>query len=147
MADSFTSFKRKARSKFEQRIGKQLLKAGIPIDYENVKIKYTQPAKGRTYTPDFILPNGIIIEAKGRLTINMRKKHKWIHEQYPELDIRFVFMKASNSIYKGSKTSYSDWAERLEIPWAEQKIPEEWLKEPAREITYDDEHLIRRGEA
>jgi hypothetical protein len=74
----------------------------------------------------------------------MRQKHRWLAEQYPELDIRFVFMRASNPIYKGSKTTYADWAERYEIPWADGRIPEEWLKEPPRTITYDNKHIIRR---
>lgn len=142
---SLSDFKRRCRSKFEARIGKQLINAGVPLDYENVKIKYTQPAKKRTYTPDFILPNGIIVEAKGRLTRQMRQKHEWINKQYPELDIRFVFQRASNKIYKGSKTSYADWADRLGIPWAEGRIPEEWFKEPKKEINYDDKQIIRRA--
>ena len=143
----FETLKRKTRSKFEARVGKDLLDKGIPIDYENVKIKYEQPAKQRTYTPDFILPNGIIVEAKGRLTVETRKKHKWLAAQYPELDIRLLFQRASNKIYKGSKTSYGEWCDRYDIPWAEGRVPQEWLDEDTRDIPYDDTTVIRREDA
>ena len=51
-----------------------------------------------------------------------------IKKQYPELDIRFVFMNANNKIYKGSKTTYAMWANKHGFEWAEKNIPEEWLK-------------------
>ena len=51
-----------------------------------------------------------------------------VKEQNPELDIRFVFMNARNKIYKGSKTTYADWANRYNFEWAERTIPEEWLR-------------------
>ena len=45
----------------------------------------------RLYKPDFVLNNGIIIEAKGWFKARDRVKHLLIQEQYPELDIRFCF--------------------------------------------------------
>ena len=115
------------RSKFESNIWSGVEKSGTT--YESVKIKYTVPATTHTYTPDFILPNGIIVEAKGRLTLADRKKMVLVKTNNPELDIRFVFQRASNYICKGSSTTYSQWAEKNGFPWAEKQIPIEWIQE------------------
>ena len=63
------------RSGLEDKIAQQLKKANISVEYETLSIKYTVPAVLRTYTPDFFLPNGIVIESKGRFTAEDRKKH------------------------------------------------------------------------
>lgn len=126
----------KFRSKFEKRMAENLRDLNIPIDYENVRVSFVEPSKERTYTPDFILPNGIIIEAKGRLTIKARQKHEWIRESHPDLDIRFVFQNANNKIYKGSKTSYGEWADQKGFKWSQKKIPLEWIKEAPKAIKY-----------
>jgi len=97
-----------------------------------MKIKYIRPAQNATYTPDFILPNGIIIEAKGRFVTKDRQKHLLIQDQYPDLDIRFVFSNPKNKIGKGSKTSYADWCEKKGFLYAEESIPVEWIQETAR---------------
>ncbi len=117
------------RSGLEDVIAKQLKEAGVAFKYEKLKIKYEQPSSNRTYTPDFELPNGIIIETKGRLVLADRKKHIWIKEQHPHLDIRFVFQNAKNKISAGSPTTYADWAEKNGFKWCNGKIHDEWLKE------------------
>lgn len=117
------------RSGLEDKISQQLQEAGIEFKYEKLKIKYEQPSVKRTYTPDFELPNGIIIETKGRLVLADRKKHIWIKEQHPHLDIRFLFQNAKNKISAGSPTTYADWAEKNGFKWCNGKIPDEWLKE------------------
>lgn len=111
------------RSGFEHMIATLLDQAGVEYEYESVKIKYeTKPS---VYTPDFILPNGVIIEAKGRFTASDRTKHELIKAQHPELDIRFVFQ-YNNPIRKGSKTRYSDWCDKRGFLYAFNEIPEEW---------------------
>lgn len=122
------------RSGLEVTVAQQLEEAGIESDYESVKIKYMQPSKIRTYTPDFPLPNGIIIETKGRFTTADRQKHLLIQEQYPELDIRFVFSNPNNKINKNSKTTYAMWCEKNGFMYAKKTIPEEWLKEPPKPV-------------
>jgi hypothetical protein len=95
-----------------------------------------QPEKLRKYTPDFVLPNGIILEVKGLLDLGDRQKHEWIREQFPDLDIRFVFQYPYNKITKKSKTTYAKWADKLGIPWCRgPHIPNEWTKEPPVQIS------------
>ena len=77
---------------------------------------------------DFILPNGIIIESKGRFVPDDRKKHLKVREQNPKLDIRFVFSNSRNKIRKGSKTTYAMWCEKNNFLYADKRIPDEWIK-------------------
>ncbi len=116
------------RSGLERRIAKDLHDKGIAFEYEEQKIKYLL-SETRSYLPDFILPNGIIIEAKGRFKPEDRKKHLLIKEQHPELDIRFVFSNPNDKIRKGSKTSYSDWCDKNGFRYAKGSIPKEWINE------------------
>ncbi len=74
------------------------------------------------------MPNGIIVEAKGRLTVFDRAKHLAIKAQHPEKDIRFIFQ-FDNKLFKGSKTRYSDWCEKKGFKFAFLKIPKSWAKE------------------
>ena len=78
---------------------------------------------------DFTLPNGILVETKGRWVAEDRKKHLLIKKQHPELDIRIVFMSGKTKIRKGSKTTYGDWCDKHGIPWAEKIIPTSWFSE------------------
>jgi len=116
------------RSGLEDRISEQLNGLGVPFKYEEFKIKY-EVNEIRTYTPDFELPNGIIIESKGRFVAADRKKHLLVKEQFPRLDIRFVFSNSKGKISKGSKTSYADWCDKHGYSYADKLIPEEWIKE------------------
>ena len=82
------------RSKFEEEIAKKL--KGTRARNEKLVIPFY---KIHTYKPDWVLPNGIIIEGKGRFTSYDRAKHLLIKEQQPNLDIRFVF-KYDNKLHK-----------------------------------------------
>lgn len=114
------------RSGFESKLANQLKRSGVDFEYETLKIEYR---KVSTYTPDFILPNGIIIEAKGVWTVEDRKKHLLVREQHPHLDIRLVFMNAANKIRKGSDTTYACWCEKKGITYANKIIPKTWLSQ------------------
>lgn len=132
------------RSGLENQVAEQLQQQGVPVDYESIKIKFVQPSKVRTYTPDFVLPNGIIIETKGRFITADRQKHLLIKDQYPDLDIRFVFNNPNTKINKNSKTTYARWCEKNGFRYAKQFIPGAWLKEPSKPIPYLDDDVISR---
>jgi len=120
------------KSGLEQTVADQIKKHGLRVKYEDPasRIKFTQPAIDRTYTPDFVLPNGIVVETKGRFTLEDRKKHLWIKEQCgDQYDIRFVFSNSRAKIRKGSKTSYADWCDKNGFLYADKLIPEKWFKE------------------
>lgn len=120
------------RSGLEERVSEQLAFLNILDCYEIKKIPFVQPAKNRNYTPDFWLPNGIIVETKGVFTVQDRQKHLLIKDQYPDLDLRFVFSNSKNKLRKGSKTTYADWCNKYGFIFADQLIPEEWVNEKKR---------------
>ena len=117
------------RSPFEAQLATCLEQEGCPYEYESMKIEYVIPASRHTYTPDFVLPNGIMIEAKGEFSPQDRRKIELVKEQHPDIDLRIVFMRAQAPIYKGSKTTCAKWCEDRGIPWANKRIPREWLLE------------------
>ena len=116
------------RSGLEVSVARQLEEAGIPFEYETMKIKWVIN-ETRTYTPDYVLPNGIVIETKGRFVSADRKKHLLVRDQHPTLDLRFVFNNSSGKINKGSKTSYAMWCDKYGFKYADKFIPEEWIEE------------------
>ena len=116
------------RSGLEKQIAAFLQEVQTKVRYEQLKVEW-EDLRYRTYTPDFLLDNGIIIESKGIFDSEDRHKHIEVRRQHPELDIRFVFSNARSKLYKGSKTTYAQWCEKKEFLWANRVIPEEWLKE------------------
>lgn len=120
------------RSGLEETLAKQMTLAGVPFEYEpkDGKVSYKRPERESKYNPDFVLPNGMIIEAKGRFTQPDRAKFLLIKTQHPELDIRFVFSNSRSKISKDSKTTYADWCKKHRFPYADRNIPQEWLNEP-----------------
>jgi len=116
------------RSGLEQEAAAFLKTRQKKVEYEKLKIEW-EDLKYRTYTPDFELDNGIIIETKGIFSAADRRKHVEIQRQHPTLDIRFVFSNANAKLYKGAKSRYCDWCEQKGFKWAHRVIPEEWLKE------------------
>jgi hypothetical protein len=117
------------RSGFEHKVSEQLTERKIKFGYEDTVIEYTIPERKSKYTVDFTLPNGILVETKGRWVAADRKKHMLIKKQQPELDIRLVFQSAKSKISKGSKTTYADYCDKHGIQWAEKQIPESWINE------------------
>ncbi len=118
------------KSGLEENISNQIEAKGIVVQYESEKIPYIVPASEHTYNPDFRLPNGIIVETKGRFVAADRKKHQLVKQQHPLLDIRFVFSNSKNKISKNSKTTYGMWCEKNGYKYADKEIPEEWFLEP-----------------
>ena len=103
------------------------------VRYEKLKIEW-EDLRYRTYTPDFELDNGVIIETKGIFSPADRRKHLEIQRQHPKLDIRFVFSNAKQRLYKGAKSRYCDWCEQKNFKWAHRIIPEGWLLEKGKRL-------------
>ena len=120
------------RSGLESKISKQITDAGLELSYETDKITYHVPSRISKYTPDFKLPKKggfFYVETKGIWDLEDRKKHDYIAEQHPDIDIRFVFSNANNKLYKASKTTYGSYCDKHGFRWAHKTIPSEWLVE------------------
>lgn len=147
------------RSNLEKDIAEDLKGMGARFEYEPLYIPFSRP---KHYQPDFILPNGIVIEAKGYFRGRNRSQIRLVKETWPDLDIRFVFARPSNFIAsakqrrkrekrnrrKGKEppnhTTYGDWCERRDIPWAELTVPLEWIQEEPNQASLDALEEIRQ---
>lgn len=118
-----------------------LNEAGVDFTYESESFPWVEelpngfcPACGtravatRSYTPDFFLDNGVIIEAKGRFTPKDRKIALAMKEAGTPTKMLFQF---NNKLSRKSKTRYSDWCKKNEIDYAIRNVPDEWLGEDA----------------
>ena len=119
------------RSGLEVRTKDYLIEHKMKFKYEEVKIEW-EDLMYRTYTPDFILNNGIIIETKGRFLTADRRKHLCIKKQHPKLDIRFVFTNSRSKLSKGAKSTYAEWCIKHDFRYYDRIIPEDWLKEKGK---------------
>ncbi len=120
------------RSGLEEKVGEQLKKLKVNAEYESFKIPYIGPVINRTYTPDYLLPNGIVLELKGLFVLEDRKKHLLIKEQYPNLDIRFVFSNSRTKLRKGAKSNYGEWCKKHGFIYADKEVPHSWVKEKSK---------------
>jgi hypothetical protein len=112
------------RSGLEDAVAASLNKRGIPdYTYEKHTVRYLVPSRMARYTPDFVLPNGIVVETKGQWTPADRQKIELVVRQFPELELRMVFSNPNAKIQKASKTTYAMVCEKIGIPYAAKDIP------------------------
>lgn len=133
------------RSKFEEKVAANLTKLNVAFEYEPYQVQYWSPVrsalcnlcngaqvvKARWYTPDFVLKNGVIIEAKGKFTSANRSAIIDILDTSVYIDrrnFRLLFM-ADNTFGKKGKR-YSDWCNQNGIIFhvsRQGEIPQEWI--------------------
>ena len=137
------------RSGLEQVVLNSLKDRKCDAQYECFKIEW-EDLMYRKYTPDFLLPNGIIIETKGRFTPADRMKHLAIQKQHKDLDIRFVFSNSNSKLRKGAKTTYADWCEKHGFLYADKDVPQEWIDEkksskplPEKIVSFPYKKIVR----
>lgn len=108
---------RKRRSRLELRFEDILLANKAEYEYEVTKIPYIVPESKHNYTVDWTLLNGLLIETKGYLSDHQeRYKYVLIKQQYPDLDLRFVFDNP-NKLCGGTKYTHAKWADKFGFKW------------------------------
>ena len=114
------------RSRFEASVAASLKARGLQFGSEVQALSYTISA---VYTPDFVLPNGVIVETKGLFDSEDRRKMVAVKAQHPGLDIRLCFMKADVKLSRAPRSlTYWQWAERHGFLWCEGNIPTAWTQ-------------------
>lgn len=115
---------------FEQRVIGKLEDCGVLYQYEPHSVKYNVE---REYVPDLKIGD-TYIELKGYFRQDAQRKMKAVKTQHPDMDIRFLFQKASSTVQgakkrkDGSKMTCAEWADRYGFIWAEgEEIPEDWI--------------------
>ena len=120
------------RSKLEERFESILKDFDVPYEYEVTKIDYIIPESSHTYTVDWTVLNGKLIETKGYLSDHSeRRKYVLLKEQHPDLDLRFVFDNP-NKLCGGTKMSHAKWAEKYGFRYCSIKDTEQikqWITE------------------
>ena len=112
------------RNQFEEKLASFLEEKRVAFEYETLILSYTLEGK---YKPDFILPNGIIIEAKGFFRTHAQRALRAVKKAHPELDIRLVFFNQNQKV-QGSKLKCYEWAVKHKFKFADKTIPESWIK-------------------
>lgn len=128
---------RKRRSKLELKFEDILIANNAEYGYEVTVIPYIVPESNHKYTVDWSLLNGPLIETKGYLSDHQeRTKYVLLKQQYPELDLRFVFDNP-NKLCGGTKYSHAKWADKYGIRWCSIKDVEQiqqWINESAATV-------------
>jgi hypothetical protein len=123
---------KKRRSKLELQFEEILKEYEAEYGYEVTKIPYTIPAKAHTYTVDWTILNGVLIETKGWIKdYDERMKYEQIKKEYPDIDLRFVFANP-NKFCGGTKMPHWKWAEKVGYKWCSVTDHEQiksWIKE------------------
>ena len=118
-------------SRAEAKFAEAMTEYGLAWLYEPEKYPWVPPPK--RYIPDFRVTTktgkSFLIEYKGYLRPEDRTKMKAIRKQYPQLDLRIIFQNAKKPLYKGSPSTYGDWATKNGYKWADKTIPQDWLRE------------------
>jgi hypothetical protein len=127
----------KRRSRLEERFESMLKDFDVPYEYEVTKIPYTIPESNHTYTVDFTLSNGVLIEVKGYLSdYAERRKYVLLKEQHPELDLRFIF-DSLTKLCGGTKQTHEEWAKKYNFKYCsvkDKKQIESWIREANEKI-------------
>lgn len=123
------------RSKFEANVAKEFKNNGIKFVYEPEVVHFLQPEKARKYTPDFRVTtkgsrSSFLIETKGRLTAEDRKKLVWVRDQNPKIKLVLLFMDSRKTLTKVSKTTYGDWSRKNGFEFHDFRfgLPKEWTE-------------------
>ena len=117
----------KFRSGSEKKVYEFFKSKKIKVKYEPEKFKY-EWHEHKTYCPDFMLPNNTYIEVKGRLTIEMRKKHFFFRNSNPDIIVRFAFDNPNKKLNKGGTMTYAGWCVKHDFDYCKisDGIPKQW---------------------
>lgn len=123
---------KKRRSKLEMKFEEILKSSTQDYDYEVTKISYIVPESKHVYTVDWTIKRKLLIETKGYLSDHQeRNKYVLLKQQYPELDLRFVFDNP-NKLCGGTKYTHAKWAEKHNFPYCSIRdidVIQKWIEE------------------
>ena len=138
-------YKGERRSGFEDRVANYLKSRGVAFDYEPYSYRYNRMVRGGScndcsssnvvksswYTPDFVLSNGIFLEAKGKFTPTNRTSMLEVLNTCTDINrdnFRVLFM--SNNLFGKKGKRYGDWCAAHGIIYAVShtgEVPEDWI--------------------
>lgn len=114
-------------SSLEKLVIEELVSQGHKFQYHPDPLYYITEPRRCKYTPDIVLPNGVIIEIKGYLRPEDAKKHLLVKSQNPEIDIRFVFENSKKKMTGRKLLTYADWCNKHGFLFVDKIIPPSWF--------------------
>ena len=113
------------RSGFESQVARNLA-GNTNWSYESRSFDLLIP---RSYTPDFFLDNGVVLEVKGYFDAEDRRLIKLFREQHFTVDLRMVLQKPHQKLTKTGTMTYAGWCDKYNVPWCEgPSIPADWTR-------------------
>lgn len=113
------------RSGFESQVARNLA-GNTNWSYESRSFDLLIP---RSYTPDFFLENGVVLEVKGYFDAEDRRLIKLFREQHFTVDLRMVLQKPHQKLTKTGTMTYAGWCDKHNVPWCEgPSIPSDWTR-------------------
>ena len=88
------------KSGLEEKVSDLLCELGVDYEYEGLSLPYTIK---HLYTPDFVLPNGIVLETKGYWKPEDRRKIRQVVTENPHIDLRMVFQDPIKRLVRNPK--------------------------------------------
>lgn len=114
------------KSGLERTVAANLSSRGIKWRYEDRELPYILEG---VYHPDFSLPgHPFILEVKGYLDRESKRKMVAVKKAHPDIDIRFLFADANKRI-TGTRQTHGTWATKNGFKFCEREVPEAWLNE------------------
>ena len=101
--------KSKYKSGLEEKFAQLAEKQKLKFTYEPAKFPYVVQSH---YLPDFEIAKNRFVETKGFFSASNRQRMLMFKEQYPNVEILFLFGNADNKLNARSKTTYREWAEK-----------------------------------
>lgn len=112
----------------EVRCAADLDKRGIKWKYEAETLSYQH--EPQSYTPDFLLyaDDNKLVEYKGKMTGDTRKKILAIKRCNPDRKLYLVFEQPNNKLSsRPNSQRYWQWAEKHGIEWGDRYVRDEWF--------------------
>ena len=100
------------KSGLEEKVSDLLCELGVHYEYESVSFSYTIQ---HLYTPDFVLPNGVVLETKGYWRPEDRRKVRQVIAENPDIDLRMVFQDPYKKIVKNQRRPMHNGAKDMEL--------------------------------
>ena len=100
------------KSGLEEKVSDLLCELGVDYEYESVSFAYTIQ---HLYTPDFVLPNGVVLETKGYWRPEDRRKVRQVIAENPDIDLRMVFQDPYKKLAKNQRRPMHNGARDMEL--------------------------------
>ena len=122
---------RRAFRPFYEEIETQLKVHRLEYELNNKdnSIEYINCKKTKVFVPRFVMSDGMIVESVSYLLKQDCRKYLLLREQYPNLDIRFIFESADKYVSGGDGLTLAEWAASNKFHWANKLFPLEWMIE------------------